>query len=233
MMLQIGLLRRVFHMRFRERSATCFAMDHAGRQYLVTARHCVKGIAERDTLEVWFDKEWRSLPVRLAGHARPEGVDISVLAPDFALVPPWGDLEFTMDGIVFGQEVRFLGYPYEMRGAAAFMGGLPPALVKRALLSAMSEDTADPILLDGHNNEGFSGGPVVFRAGAAPEKTRVGMVVSSIQDMHEPVRHYDGEESGMYVASNSGIIFAYNICHAVAVAEDNPIGASVSGQPVE
>lgn len=228
-MIPIGLLRRVFLMRFGQGSGTCFALDHGGRQYLVTARHCVEHVAEQDTVELRLDGEWRRARVRLAGHASAPGVDISVLAPETYLVPPWGDLEFTRDGIAFGQEVHFLGFPFGIHGAAAFMGGCPPALVKRATLSAMSEDISDPILLDGHNNPGFSGGPVVFRSQAAPTKVRVGMVVSAYQAMREPVHLYDGEESGMYVQANTGIVMAYDIVHAVTIASENPIGAVLAG----
>lgn len=74
------------------------------------------------------------------------------------------------------EEVFFLGYPFGLSfdiGAAGW--GHPLPLVKRATLSAFKLDEG-LLLLDGHNNPGFSGGPVVRSA------ARRGMTTSTVAD---------------------------------------------------
>lgn len=77
------------------------------------------------------------------------------------------------------------------------------------------------IYLDGHNNRGFSGGPVVFRASdkGPPEPLRIAGVVSAFQVEPEPV--YRGHAPTTdHVRANAGIVIAHDIAYAVSAARE-------------
>ena len=42
-MITTNVFSRVFHIAWRDSTGTAFAIDHASKRYLVTARHVVKG----------------------------------------------------------------------------------------------------------------------------------------------------------------------------------------------
>jgi len=94
-----------------------------------------------------------------------------------------------MDGLIYSQDVFFLGFPYDIVPNLLFgSGGFPMPLVRKAIVAAMDRDT---LILDGHNNPGFSGGPVCFfrpNEGAA----RIAGVVSGYPAVSEPVYDQSG-----------------------------------------
>lgn len=102
----------------------------------------------------------------------------------------------------------------------------PFPLVKKAIVSAMMTDDKKCInLLDGHNNPGFSGGPVVFQDPKSPQlKFKVAGVIASYRVDREPVVDADGNETPFHYDSNTGIIESYGVNHALDAIRDNPIG---------
>jgi hypothetical protein len=84
---------------------------------------------------------------------------------------------------------------------------------KRATLSCFDGAV---FLLDGHNNPGFSGGPVVFgQPGVTP--TNVATVISGYKFVQEPV--FEGEDkTKLSIKYNTGIIVSYKIEHAVSLS---------------
>ena len=47
-MITSNVIHRTFHIRYRNGTGTAFAIDRDGRQYLITARHLVEGVAAGD-----------------------------------------------------------------------------------------------------------------------------------------------------------------------------------------
>src|SRR5262249_6713368 len=130
----------------------------------------------------------------------------------------------TSDGAVYGQEVFFLGFPYGITGPFTLgPEGYPIPLVKRATLSLFHGDVW---LLDGHNNPGFSGGPVVFKK-PGTEEFKVAGVISSFRFAEEPVLA-GGQPTPLVYRYNTGIIKCPRIDHAVALIRANPIGHALS-----
>ena len=88
------------------------------------------------------------------------GADIAVFSLTGDLTPDL-DLTPTIDGIVWGQDAYFLGFPF---GIGFDLGGGSLPFVKKAIVSGLykSINGVSLVLLDGINNPGFSGGPVVF-----------------------------------------------------------------------
>ena len=134
-------------------------------------------------------------------------------------------------------------------------GLYPFPLVKKGTISAQVEEKgATVILLDGYNNRGFSGGPIVYRdinqskvvfylAGVVsgfipelvpvttPEKIKPGQDVSQIEQWRN-VKLKDGQmaelkDTEQMVPLNTGIVIGYHIQHAVDLVRKNPIGPKV------
>ena len=80
-MITTNVLSRVFHIAWRDSTGTAFAIDHASKQYLVTARHVVKGIDSGDSIRVFHEEQWKNLTVDVVGigdgDARRRGTFVS------------------------------------------------------------------------------------------------------------------------------------------------------------
>ena len=216
-----NILQRTFHFSFGKSQGTCFTVDCNNRQYIVTAKHLVEGITDSSTIRIKHEGVWKDCLVNLVGHCKGK-VDISVLAVDFQLSPAYSLP--TTGRMTLGQDVYFLGFPY---GLASEIGELnrnfPLPLVKKATLSAIDSKTS-PFFLDGHNNPGFSGGPVVFSPEGKPDnKLSVAAVISGYRLNMEPV-YLEGERTPLEFVYNTGIIVAYGIKHATDLISRNPIG---------
>ena len=68
-MITTNVLSRVFHIAWRDSTGTAFAIDHASKQYLVTARHVVKGIDSGDSIRVFHEEQWENLTVARVSSA--------------------------------------------------------------------------------------------------------------------------------------------------------------------
>lgn len=218
-MVTANVIHRVFRIRFGQQIGTGFAIDVDKRQYLVTAKHIVGSLVGQGELGLFASGTWSAIPVQLVGHA--VNADISVLATDRRLTPDDLPLESIDDGIVYSQDVFFLGFPYDILSQFVFEAdGYPLPLVKKAIVSSFVERGL--YLLDGHNNPGFSGGPVVFvRAGERDFK--VAAVISGFRAVEEPI-FAGNQKTPLVYRYNTGIIVAYSIEHATALIRSNPIG---------
>ena len=223
-MISTNALSRTFHLRYQGQTATGFLIDVDAKQYLVTAKHFVPEVVDVVVLELLHDGTWKKVPAQLVGHGAGE-VDITVLALSQLMVANDYVLKPDMGGIVLGQEAFFLGFPYGLSGHVGELNSnYPVPFVKRATVSSISVSEVGPtvIFLDGHNNKGFSGGPVLFKEQEHGE-LKVAAVVSGYRFSNEPVYQGDQELPVTY-RYNTGIIISYGIKHAVALATANPIG---------
>lgn len=218
-MITANFIHRTFRICYENSIGTAFTIDVDGRQYLVTARHVVPNLGESDNIDVFGNATWTPIPVQLVGHG-PGDIDVSVLAPRVALTPPGLPIQVSSGGLVYGQEVYFLGFPYDFLGNVVFIDeGYPLPFVKRAIVSCFDKDV---YLLDGHNNPGFSGGPVIFgHPGTSP--TNVAAVISGYKFVPEPILK-DEAKTGLTYKYNTGIIVSYKIEHALSLISAQPIG---------
>ena len=211
---------RTFQIRFGNNLGTCFTIDVDGRQYLVTAKHVIHGISAGTTIDIHHEGRWKGLEVQIVGHAQGD-IDISVLAASIQVGPSF-PFPADMAGLMYGQDVYFLGYPY---GTTIEVGDLnfnfPMPFVKKAIMSCV-DNVNGIVFLDGHNNPGFSGGPVVFTAPNTIEY-KVAAVISGYRFVAEPVFQGDAQLSITY-KYNTGIIISYGIKHAVDLIRKDPIG---------
>jgi len=221
-MIPAEVIHRIFRVKFGPSDATAFTIEVDGREYLVSAKHVLAGLKSGDKIEIFSNGKWVQFEANLVGHAAGD-LDVSVLALPTSLTPPNLPLVATSDGIVYGQEAFFLGFPYGFMGTYSFGPmGFPLPFVKSATVSMF-----DPTLvyLDGHNNPGFSGGPVVFRD-MKTTKFKVAALISGYRAMNEPI-FYGGAATQLNFRYNTGIVVSYRVEIAVNLARANPIGAKI------
>ncbi|MEI8174029.1 MAG: serine protease [Deltaproteobacteria bacterium] len=225
-MITNNVYHRVFQIKVGKSTGTCFTIDIEQKQYVVTARHLIQEWEPGQRMHIFHDKEWKEIEMTLVGRCGGE-IDIAVLAPLFQLSPPLS-LPATSGGIVWGQDVYFLGFPYGWYGDIGELNrNFPMPFVKKAILSCtyMKSDGVQHFFLDGHNNLGFSGGPVVFKE-LNNNEFKVASVISGYRYTHEPILAGEQEVALAY-RYNTGIIVSYGIKHAVEVISDNPIGLPI------
>ena len=219
-MVTANILQRTFYIKCGHSSGTCFTIDIDKRQYIITARHLVKSIVGQSNVKIWHEERWKNLPVKLVGHSEGD-VDISVIAAEF-LISPIHSLGTSRDGLYLSQDVYFLGFPYDLTGenTSSINHDYPFPFVKKAIISQFYKDR---IMLDGHNNPGFSGGPVVFHPNSNSNELSVAGVVAGYRFEHQPV-YQDERQTPLTYKSNTGIIVAYGIEHCLNLIRQNPIG---------
>jgi hypothetical protein len=222
-MITANFIHRTFRIKCGDSVGTGFTVDVDGKQYLVTAKHVVQAFATTAGLEIFGNGAWVPISATLVGHGS-DGVDVSVLAPAAAMSPSNLPVVVGSKGVVYGQDVYFLGFPYGVLSSVVFGGsGHPLPLVKKALLSSFA---GDAFLLDGHNNPGFSGGPVIFARGSGMPDG-VAAVISGYRFSQEPV-FLEQDETALTYRQNTGIIIAYKIESALALIRANPIGVTIT-----
>ena len=224
-MITSNVITRVFHLKYGIGTGTCFAIDYDDRQYLVTAKHVIANLKDDETVEIYNNQNWNKVNVKIVGH-HPTA-DVSVFTIDTILSKL--KLEPTSNGIFYGQDTYFLGFPYDLQDidGGRFNRNFPMPLVKKATLSCfMIDETGEYMLLDGINNPGFSGGPVVFTMKNSQD-FRVAGIISGFRFENEPTFHQN-RQTPITVRANTGIIFAYDIKNAISLIVENPIGKEIN-----
>lgn len=228
-MTQLCIVTATYRVQAGDQTGTMFALELENQQFLVTARHLARH--EGEGLEVEWEQGWVPAPADLIGHCSGE-VDISVYSARQCLPrlidPEWHDVGVEPD-LRLGEDIRFYGFPYGLRTSRRD-GTVPMPLVKAGIVSGFFGSTQlgpdSSFLIDGHNNPGFSGGPVVSIRGG---KYRIAGVVSGYLPHDERVRSSvsDGsDERSEYVQQNSGIMLAWNIQHVIdLIGPLSPSGA--------
>ena len=144
-----------------------------------------------------------------------------MLAPAERLTPTRSlPLPAISEGLTYGQEACFLGFPYGIGDNFLRETGHPVPFVKRVTVSTLF---GKPYLLDGYNNPGFSGGPVVFCPPGRKE-FQVAAVVSGYRWASAPVRDHEDRDAEFHLRENTGIVVAYDVREAVELIRANPIG---------
>lgn len=209
-----NVISRVFKIYGIEGHGTAFTIEVEDVQFLVTARHILPDSSHVTIgLEPPTGSRVNLTLARL--DVQPLGADIAVLVLPEPISPTW-DLVPTMDGSVQGQEVCFLGYPFDL-ALRSEMGGEMRTypFVKGGILSAwaVSSSGIAQVFLDGMNNPGFSGGPVVFQ-NLGSGKLHVGAVIQGFRGDRASVMIGDTPTNG-HVVANTGVVVATRINHAV------------------
>ena len=226
-MITSNVFQRVLLLTLGRSLGTGFTMEVDSRQYLVTARHVAQGDKADGPLAAARGDAMHL--VRTVAEATPPdpSIDVIVFALESQLTPAF-ECDPSMNGLTWGQDTYFLGFPFGMTGVPS-VDGRPLALVKHAQHSGevVDENGQRVIVLDGLNVPGFSGGPLVFRPRPSTPFQIAG-VVQSFMRQESSIVAADGTTTDMHVITNPGILFAYNIQHAVDAALTMGSGAEIT-----
>jgi hypothetical protein len=228
------VLYRVLRLRIGATLGSAFTIEVDGKQYVITARHLLEGFGSEGEIELWREGRWSKARAR-AIYPTQGTVDIAALdlgRPVTISFP----LEPSSGGLTLGQQVYFLGYPFGLGVSRSEppppgFGELP--FLKGGIVSAVDDRNpqASILYLDGQNNPGFSGGPIVFWH--SPSRSfRVAGVVRGYQNEALPVlkrKNLDDPQAkahnDLYTRANSGIVIGYDIRHiveAIRIAAQQP-----------
>jgi len=192
---------RVLMIRTDKGLGTGFTLDVDGRQYLVTAKHIVRGLEPETAVQMArYDASGKVKYVdfRMRVLMCDDPVDIAVLLPpeQLTLSTPMEPAS-SGNSPVFGQDLYFVGFPFgrlymQATATPEIMLRSPFAYIRRAILSSMNtlqthDRTITEYLLDGYNMGGFSGSPVVYHAGSGSGDVRVVAVICSYTIDYGPV----------------------------------------------
>jgi len=198
------ILQNVFLISTDSGTATSFVIERSGREYLITARHAFKKKNIHNSVvnfKIYHIDKWMKLTGRLLLH-EDSSIDIAVITLDEKLqvIKP---LEVA-ESYSIGQECYFFGFPYG-KFFSSFQNTIYP-FVKHAIISAFTEKI---VFLDGINNIGFSGGPVVVKDGK-DNRLKICCVVTAYYPEYNSIEKKAGSKiDSLRYYSNSGIIFSY------------------------
>ena len=228
-MITSNIIQRMLHIRRADKTGSAFTLDREEKQYLVTARHVVEGIASGESIFIGLKKRWEPIEINVVGVGEDE-VDVAVLACQQQLSPTL-QLE-PSNMFAYGQEAYFLGFPFGWdSGGERINNGRPLPFAKAGIISAfLSEDApaVQKIYLDAHANKGFSGGPVVFSLLENQKELCVAGVVVGYPKRFQPVVDDNGNTVA-HAQENPGLVLAISISHVVALIDANPIGFALPG----
>jgi hypothetical protein len=142
-------------------------------------------------------------------------VDIAVMGTNERVSNPYEIPVFSGDeGPTFGQTVWFLGYPLEDGLSSRAKGGDFP-FIKRGAVSAVDATDTDAVIwyIDGMNNHGFSGGPIVY----FDFRTHTYLLLAVVKGFRYEAADatVNGVTGTSNVLLNSGILISYSIEHAI------------------
>ena len=213
---QLDIVASTFKIRVGDGVGTSFLLEQNSRRYLITAKHI--GVSVVDHVDIEWENGWTTVPVQVVGHSEDD-TTVLRLEHDLArmLLPEWTPPSVLKD-LRLGEDVRFYGFPLGMstsRGPST----VPVPLVKSGIISGfygtenLSENSS--FWVDGHNNPGFSGGPVVSMRN---NEYAIAGVISGYYHSEGNVLSLDERRSVIgTVQMNTGIIKAENIHGAMQI----------------
>lgn len=201
---------------------TCFGVDYENQRFIITAKHIFKRNLKNDTtvnISIIVNNQIMNLKAKYYIN-KDENIDIAVLKLSVILNSNPSINIVSGGALTLAQDVYFLGYP--SIGGINFSGlgvnNFPIPLVKKAIISGWidlnKKDSVAILLLDGHNNPGFSGGPVIYYDNSNNMLHVAGVISGYYFQENEII----GDKTKMLsFKENSGIISCIDIKGAVDI----------------
>jgi hypothetical protein len=241
-----NVLTRMTIIKSRYGSGTAFSIDVDQREYWITAKHILTGakhppygvVTRKSESLSLLDpgaQEERWTPVKFFVIDAGKDIDIVILAPPTPVLRnPLPSVKTTLGGTFLGGDCEFLGFPSAT--GSAWAAPMPDGkfywmpYVKHCYVSSLPSVGTRVLVLDGVNNPGFSGGPVVSRTG--PDQQIIAVVSGIVTEPSEVLPslvpkkppNASAQQRKEKVEANSGFIIAYAIDSAIEAIRKNPIG---------
>jgi hypothetical protein len=208
-MVTFNIIERVIWIKYGKSRGTAFSFDIGDRRFFVTAQHVVKSLKPKGNIQIYQDKTWRNIEVQLIEHAK-QPIDITVFSAYEKITVDHAIDESKL--YYCGENVFFLGFPYGLHTDYLEYGlEFPVPILKSAFISAVQKNSSScVVLLDGHNNPGFSGSPVV-------KNNNGNMEIISVVTAHKIRKSklfVKNTETNHFIWENTGIIISYSFSHA-------------------
>lgn len=224
-MVKSEVIGRVLRILINNSKGSCFTLEHNKIQYIVTAKHLFEHLSypKIATIQLLINKQYQTIVADVLYHTI-DSIDIVVLRPN-PINPVTLAYNNTIgtDGVIISQDVFFLGFPYDYE---YYLGLLPNSqnkvpFVKKAVLSGIcfQEDGSQLLVLDGHNNQGFSGGPLCANIPGESTMKILG-VISGFRFNKSVLYNEQSTMTNYHIRENSGIIHAYSSQHAIEIIEN-------------
>lgn len=216
------MLARTLFIKAGELKGTAFAIDFQGKKYLVTARHVISGLPSKNAvIQVWQENQWKDYETVKTIFPSSDEVDIAVFETKEKIAKPYM-VTASLNGVAMGAQVWFLGYPWGIGSEATRGGGRFFApFIKRGTMSAIDGTKPNAVILyiDGFNNPGFSGGPIIYWDVSKRAYAIIGVVKGYREDSAKIV--VNGQHVDTNLLVNSGILIGYGIDHALSAIKDS------------
>ncbi len=205
-MIITNILDRVFRILHNNQTASSYTIEKGDQQYLVTASHVFKDTDNVNELKIYHDNGWKKIPVKVAFNSLDLGDTIVFkLEKD---ISPRHKIEYGMCNVILYTKAYFLGFPFEMAisDSTVQFNKFPRPFVKSGIISNTdaSKHGLVTVYLDGHNNEGFSGGPAVWVYPNDSQRLRIIGTVSGY--LREATTNTDTFDKIENQRANAGIV---------------------------
>ncbi|MFW5645391.1 MAG: trypsin-like peptidase domain-containing protein [Bacteroidota bacterium] len=207
-----NILKNVLHLKNKKTTGSCFMIDSGKKPFFITARHIIKKLKASDGIEMYLDQRWKKIYLTTVDH-HPTA-DVSVFETDLNINLP--GLQTSVQKITQGQEVYFLGFPdhFQPKKGTNPSANNPLPMKKKATISCIIRDNnGHYLLLEGLNNPGFSGGPVVFQD-PKDQTFKVAAIISG----YKPSSQTNSPRGKLYplsLSDKTGTILAYSVENAM------------------
>jgi|SRR5690554_339271 len=210
------IYKSTFKLFYKKETGSSFVINFDKRQFLVSAKHIFKDCISGQKVDLTIINEHNaeiSIKSKIYFH-KNELIDIAIIPIDLICNDT---LEIKdPNSAAIGQECLFLGFPlYDFLKTEHDIGSF--ALVKKAILSGRVklDNGVYALVLDGHNNPGFSGGPIITHNDLI-ENTYIVGVISGYYIQKDKNKFSIGETNNYFkeveveINTNSGIIISYD-----------------------
>lgn len=204
------ILESTFNIFYNEVNGTSFIVNGNNGQYLITAKHIFGNtIVDRSSVEVIIKGGQIDQKITCNVFFNENSqVDIAVLQLKTQVIN--GRLLPLKRGESYflAQQCLFLGFPLFQLGTQTQSGKV--AFVKKAIVSALYEENGTEImLLDGHNNPGFSGGPIITYSETMEKQFIIGVISGYFYQKNNLKIDNGITKETIQINENSGIIISY------------------------
>lgn len=173
---------RVLHTQFDAKRFTSFVLTVDGENYLVTAAHCVESVINNGELVTFFRQydvpnQWSKLNTTFIAKNQDKKVDVALFRLEDHDSFTWTDvLPGTNEGLLFGQDVYYMGFPQALQHTVPYPElTIPMPVVRKGIIMAQTEGR---FIVDSLALDGFSGSPMYYQRGLTGEWAIGGVITS-------------------------------------------------------